>query len=175
GLSLVASQVGAEGAGEYLEVRAERAEAGRSAIEGTDVGIAALPKAIVNTLFRPFPWEARSITALASAVEICLLWGVALYRWRRLAAGVVAWRRTRMTAMGLPFVLLYAATFGMVIVNLGIIARQRIFVFPFLFAMLEGYPAPARNPRPAAGRGRPGVRTGAALPRPALPLGPEAR
>lgn len=175
GLSLVAEQVGVEGAGEYLEVRAERAEAGRSAIEGTEVGITALPQGVVNTLFRPFPWEAGNVTALASSVEIGFLWAVALFRWRRIVAGIVAWRRTRMTAMGLPFVLIYAALFGMVIVNLGIIARQRIFLFPFIFVLLEAFPAPARKPRPGVGRVRARPRAGAHVPLPALPLRPEAR
>jgi hypothetical protein len=32
---------------------------------------------------------------------------------------------------------LYAVSLGFVITNLGIIARQRIFIFPFFFALIE--------------------------------------
>lgn len=147
GLSLVAEQAGVSGVEEYLELRAERAEVGGSAVEGTEVGIAGIPQGILNTLFRPFPWEARNPMALASSLEIWILWAVALFRWRRVAAAIREWRSTRFMAMGLPFVLIYAATFGMVVVNLGIIARQRIFLFPFLFAILEASPELARQRR----------------------------
>lgn len=150
GLSLVGvGDVGAAGVGEYLEERARSAEAGRSAVEGPQVGITAVPQALVNTLFRPFPWEATNVMALASALEIGFLWIVALARWRSVLAAIRGWRGRRFMAMGLPFVLLYAATFGMVIVNLGIIARQRIFLFPFLFALVEGARAPEDAPRRA--------------------------
>jgi hypothetical protein len=87
--------------------------------------------------------------SLGSGLEIWFFWTVALFRWRRIVAAFREWRSTRFMAMGLPFVLVYAIAFGMVIYNLGIVARQRIFLFPFLFAMLEAFPAPARQHRRA--------------------------
>jgi hypothetical protein len=157
GLRLVTEVEGVTGAGEYLEARAAISDTRGSAIETRGVGIGAIPHALTVTLMRPFPWEARNPMALGSALEIWALWLILLVRWRSVWAALRQWRHSRFLAMGLPFVLMYAITFGMVVYNLGIVSRQRIFLFPFIFAMLEAYPpvrraARARHPLPRPAR-----------------------
>ena len=151
GIALVsAGETGTEGAAEYLEYRARNAEMGGTSVERTgEVGITRVPAALLLTLFRPFPWEATNLVAMGTALEIWFLWGMMLFHWRRVLEALRNWRGSRFLAMGLPFVLLYSAAFGMIIVNMGIVVRQRIFVFPFLFALLAGASAPV-VPRPAA-------------------------
>jgi hypothetical protein len=61
------------------------------------------------------------------------------------------------------FVVLYAVALGLMLTNLGIIARQRIFLFPFLFVLLQGVPSSRSS---AVGAGK--VRLRAVL-RPARP------
>ncbi|HEX6039717.1 hypothetical protein [Longimicrobium sp.] len=172
------SEVGMEGVGDYLEERNRRADLGNSSVEG-GVGVAFIPVAIVNTLFRPFPWEASNPMVLGSSIEIWGMWILLLYRWRDLWAGLRGWRSNRLVGMALPFVLVYSAAFGMAVLNLGIIARQRIFLFPFLFAIVETGAAinaarrAARPARPAAARVRraPWPAPADRLPAPATPPG----
>lgn len=124
------------GVGAYLEAR------GKGSSKGSDVQTArvswrGVPAALGNVWLRPFPWEARSPTALLSAVEIGGLWGVLLIRRRRIVQSLKDWRRDRLLRLAVPFLLLYSASAGMTMWNLGIIARQRILLFPFLFLLLE--------------------------------------
>jgi hypothetical protein len=132
---------GMAGVEEYLQSEASGMDMGNSAVEATGVGIASVPLALVNVLLRPFPWEAPNAMALASSAELWALWAILLVNRRRVMASLRGWRSSRLLAMGLPFVLVYAGIFGMLVVNLGIIARQRIFIFPFLLALLEAAPA----------------------------------
>ena len=55
------------------------------------------------------------------------------------------WRSHPVLRVGLPFIVLYSISLGMLVVNLGIIARQRVFLFPFLFYFLEAVPAVSRK------------------------------
>lgn len=148
-MSLVGGEASLRGVGEYIELRQTRIDVGESNIEVAGGGIMAIPKAFLTTLFRPYPWEAKSPMLMGSGLEIWFFWLVALFRGRRIVAALREWRSTRFMTMGLLFVLVYAVTFGMVVYNLGIVARQRIFLFPFLFALLEIVPAPARQHRKA--------------------------
>jgi hypothetical protein len=158
------SELGVAGVEEYLQSEAGAMDVGNSAVDATGVGVASIPLALVNVLFRPFPWEAANAMALASSLELWALWTVVLLRRRRVLAALRAWRSSRLLAMGIPFVLIYASIFGMLVVNMGIIARQRIFIFPFLLVLLEAVPAGAA----ARGR-RPARRAVRAVPAPPLP------
>jgi hypothetical protein len=121
----------------YMEARAASAAVGGSAAEAAGVGWRYAPAALVNILFRPLPWEATNSAMLLAALELALFWFVVACRWRDVVRAVWRWRQHRLTRFGLPFTLLYAASLGMVVVNLGIIARQRIFIFPLLFLFVE--------------------------------------
>lgn len=109
---------------------------------GTSVGSVALslrgaPVAIVNTLFRPFPWEATNRMVFLSSLEILALWVIVLARHRQLLQSLKRWRSDRLLRLSIIFILLYSIPLGMMLVNIGIIARQRIFLFPFIFLLLE--------------------------------------
>jgi hypothetical protein len=107
-----------------------------------------LPVAIINVLFRPFPWEAGNIMMVMSSLEIVFLWGLLLVRRRQLLESLRGWRTSRLLCLAGAFILVYSISFGMTVSNLGIIARQRIFVFPFLFVFLEAMvPATRGIPR----------------------------
>ncbi|MGY1739556.1 MULTISPECIES: hypothetical protein [unclassified Blastococcus] len=93
------------------------------------------PAAALTVLFRPFPWEAGNLQALAAAAEGLVLLGLVVASWRRLQ---MVWRFRR----GRPYVVLCLAylllfvyafsTFG----NFGLLARQRSLVYPFLMALV---------------------------------------
>jgi hypothetical protein len=150
------SDVGVAGVGEYLQSEASAMDEGNSTVDATGVGWASVPLALVNVLFRPFPWEAANPMALASSLELWSLWVVVLVYRRRVLRALRGWRSSRLLALGIPFVLVYAAIFGMLVVNMGIIARQRIFIFPFILVLLEAAPAVARRPGTGAVRVVPG-------------------
>jgi len=117
----------------------------RSAEETTEAGSAFSPvrvntpidmgPAFVTVMFRPFPFEASSATALLSAAE-----GVFLMAW--LAA---SWRRLRSVPRMLrthPYVtysLAYPVVFAFAVstvATFGILARQRVQAIPFLLVFI---------------------------------------
>ena len=147
----------------FIEDDPARRLGGGSGIEAVSVGIRGMVVAPVNVLLRPFPWEARSGLVLLSSLELAAFWGLVLYRRRQVWASLRAWRQEPLLRLSLVFIVLYAVALGLMLSNLGIIARQRIFLFPFLFLLLQGIP----SSRPSAvGGGR--VRLRAML-RPARP------
>lgn len=124
----------AEGVGAYVSDRAANSARGGSIVT-TGTGAVGVLMGLGNVLFRPLPWEVDNFATLVASLEI---WGFWLLLWlhRKNAILVVKqFRSSRLAAMGVPFVLLYATSFGLAIANLGIIARQRIYLFPFLFLL----------------------------------------
>ncbi len=124
-----------EGAQSYLAgtVRSE----GGSRIAMTGAGLGSAPMAMINVLFRPFLWESRNIVQALSSLELCVLWALVLFRAPSLLRGVMGWRKNKLIGATVPFLIIYSTTLGMGVANLGIIARQRIFLFPFLFLLVE--------------------------------------
>lgn len=133
-----------EGVRSYLKAESEGAALGGSAIDNVEVGLSGIPMAMLNILFRPFVWEAHNIMALLAALEILGFWIIVWYRRKNLREALRTWRSHPMLRMAVPFILVYSIALGMLIVNLGIISRQRIFLFPFLFLLLEAAPATRR-------------------------------
>jgi hypothetical protein len=163
-----------EGVREFVEFRSRLTEVGGSSIEAAGGhGLLSIPLALVNILLRPFPWEAHNVFALVSALEISFFWFVAWRRRQELKLCLRYWRSDRLLRFAVPFTLLYVVMIGLTFGNLGIISRQRVVVFPFLFLLLESAPlerrggalvgqlaggareAPSRHAAPAADRPRP--------------------
>lgn len=136
----------AEGVRGYMVEDPSRRAGGKSSIAAVPIGLAGVPLGIINTLFRPFPFEAGNPMVLVSSLEIWFFWAIAWVRRRKLLQALRNWQTDRMIGMALPFILLYSMALGMMVTNLGIIARQRVFLFPFLFMLLE---APAGGARRA--------------------------
>jgi hypothetical protein len=134
-----------EGVQSYLEDTAGRGAGGGSAIDEVGVGLAGVPLAVINILARPFLWEARSLMVLITSLEITLFWVIAWYRRDALLRSLRYWHTDRLLRVAIPFIVVYSLTLGMVIANLAIITRQRIFLFPFLFLLLEAAPRGARR------------------------------
>jgi hypothetical protein len=157
-------QVDLEGVQEFMEHRADMTAIGGSAIGSRGGGMSDVPMAFVNILFRPFPWEAHHAFAMLSSLEMVLLWALAFRRRRTLKEALRGWRQNRLLTFALVFSLVYVLMIGLVFHNLGIISRQRVLVFPFLFLILEAQPVPVRRrapqvaPAPVRRRPQPGRR-----------------
>ncbi len=130
-----------EGLQSYIETDPARRVGGGSEIEAVQVGWRGVPLALVNILFRPFPWAADNIMVLFSSLEVVLFWAIVWYRRRNLWNSLRHWRSDRLLRVAIPFILVYAITLGLLVTNLGVIARQRVFLFPFLFILIEAVPA----------------------------------
>ena len=159
----------AEGVQGYLEDNAGRGGVGQegsgSAVGSGSVGLAGIPMALVNILLRPFPWEARNPQLMLTALEIMAFWVIAWFRRRQLWLAIRTWWTDRLLRVAVPFIVVYSITLGMLLANMGLIARQRILLFPFLFLLVEAAPRAARRARAtAAAPMPPAVPAGARLP-----------
>lgn len=122
---------------EYIEYGNRVTAQGGSEIEAAGFGVTAIPLSIVNVLLRPFPWEAHNLPSLISALEVVLMWGGIFWKRKQVMAALRNWRHSRLTRFSLLFTVLYVIGLGMNMGNMGIIARQRVLVFPLLFAFVE--------------------------------------
>lgn len=131
----------AEGMQELISKRTALATGGGSEIEAPAGGLAAIPVAFVNILMRPFFWEAHNFQALLASMELVVFW-VVLWRRRRRVWFVLrhCWRSDPFLRFALLMTGAYTIMIGLVFGNLGIIARQRILLFPFLLLLLEAIP-----------------------------------
>ncbi|MDX1383095.1 MAG: hypothetical protein R3190_05580 [Thermoanaerobaculia bacterium] len=127
----------------------DQTEQGGSNIGAAPLTPAGVPMAFVNIWMRPFLWEAHNLTALFAAAEITAFWGLVLWRRRETWAALRNWRRHRLLRFGLPFLLGYTLMIGIAFGNLGIIARQRTLIFPFMLMFLLAVPelGPRRGAR----------------------------
>jgi hypothetical protein len=157
--SLGMSEPDAAEVGAYLEARGRTYQTGGSNIQTASVSWMGVPTALVTVWLRPFPWEVKSLMAMLSMLEIGCLWGAILLFRRPVLRSLRAWRHDRLLRLAIPFLLLYSVSAGMTMWNLGILARQRILLFPFLFLLFALDPRRCRERR---------------LPR-LLPLGPAHR
>jgi hypothetical protein len=135
--------------GEYLV----RTQSGVSRMGGASVGTGRLNPltAAINVLMRPFLWEARSVTSLMAAFEITCVWFLAWWQRRKIIAFVRVYKGHRVLWMAIIFIATYAVAMGLASGNLGVIARQRIHIFPFLFIFLAGPPIVQRVNRHRVG------------------------
>jgi len=126
-----------EGVQEHFEFRAGQTEQGGSRIATTS-GWASIPMAFITILARPFLWEARGI-ALLSALEITAFWVIV---WRKRSTAwpfLKNWRHDPFSRFGLVFTLGISLMYGLAFANLGIIARQRAVILPFLMTLVTGH------------------------------------
>jgi hypothetical protein len=94
-----------------------------------------IPRAFFTVLFRPMPFEVQSVTQLFSALETTVVLGAFLVYRRQVLFAV----RLSLKLAYLQFVAAYTIAFVFAwssIGNLGIIARQRSLVLPFLLVFL---------------------------------------
>lgn len=120
---------------EQIEFRSTQTQSGGSAISIAR-GLSSIPMAFVNVLLRPFPWEAHHIFALFASLEVWTMWALVLARRREALRIVRSWRSSRLVAFAIPTVLMITLLYGVAFSNLGIIARQRVIILPFVFVLI---------------------------------------
>ena len=142
-----------EGMREFVAFRQGQTEVGGSEIGAVGLSPTGVAMALVNVWLRPFPWDAHNLTSAFAAVEMLLVWWLLWKRRRAVLVALKAWRRHRLLRFGLPFLVVYSLMIGLTFANLGILARQRTPILPFLLLVLLAAPDPAVAqapvPRPA--------------------------
>ena len=121
---------------EEIQYRSNNTNRGGSSMGARNIDAVSLPLGLFNVLFRPLPFEARGPTMAIAAIEVFVFWA---WMWKsRRAVGhtLRAWRRNRYLVFGMSFGLPYAALIGLTFVNMGILARQRVLMMPFLVGVL---------------------------------------
>jgi hypothetical protein len=138
----------------FLADVSERTATGGSEVEGGAVGSPAqLPGAVIKVLYRPLIYEARSFQQLASAMEGTILLVITVWKLPTM------WRRKRLLREKPMLLLAFFYTGGFIIgfsaiLNLGILARQRIQVLPLFFLLLVGLGWDETRPRKGPTRRR---------------------
>jgi hypothetical protein len=97
------------------------------------------PEATATVLFRPFPWEAHSLTVGVASLEGVILLGLTLTSWRRLRQLPRALWQDAYVTYALTYCALFVLAFSN-FANFGILARQRVQMLP-LFLVLLSIPA----------------------------------
>src|SRR5438067_6403119 len=141
----------ATGAQQYMGV--ESYESGMSFMRGSIYNTAyggssfgsgsSLPMRILTSpflVFRPFPWEAKSIQALLAALEGFGLFWFAVRRRRHIQALIGTWRQNSFVLFLLIFSAEFTVLFAAAISNFGLLVRERVMLLSFML-MLACVPA----------------------------------
>ena len=111
---------------------------GGSAVDDQVVtSVSALPGAVLRVLFRPLPHEAHNLQALLSAAEGTFLLALTAWRLPKIVRNFRYIRSYPYLIMSLVFTVAFVFVFSSIF-NLGILARQRSQVLPFLMAVVVG-------------------------------------
>lgn len=113
--------------------------------------IKTFPKAVNVALFRPYPWEARKIIVIPSAIEALFTLGLTLYVLFK-----VGFFRTFISILGDPvilfcliFAIIFAFAVGFTSYNFGALARYKIPCLPFYYVamilLLDKIPKPRKG------------------------------
>jgi len=152
GLALVAAVVAAsaiqqlgveaeqEALSEFIRDRSARTVQGGSRMEVSS-GPAVVPMAFVNVLARPFLWEAHNPLAVLSAIEVLFFWWLIWRRRTDVWVMLQRWRHNRFLLFIVPLTAVLIFFYGAFVSNMGILARQRVIVLPFMFIIAEAAPA----------------------------------
>ena len=108
-------------------------EAGASAFTPVDtrspLGLAIL---IPTVLFRPFPWEVHNQNALITSLEGLGLMALIVYRFRSVRAAILGAAQNPFLLTSVLYALMVIYVFS-ALANFGLIARQRVQIFPYVF------------------------------------------
>ncbi|MEM6813977.1 MAG: hypothetical protein AAF600_06235 [Bacteroidota bacterium] len=98
-------------------------------------GLTSIPRGIVDVLMRPFLWEVRNPLTFASSLEINSVLLLLLWKRKSVVTFIRSSLKNRLSTFVISFVLVYTITVGLFENNIGLIARHRTIIFPFLFLM----------------------------------------
>ena len=108
-------------------------------LDGTIGGMVKLaPMAIVTSLFRPFPWEARNPVMVLSAIEafFFLLFTVRIFYRVGVFKTLSVIANTPILSLCFIFSLIFAASVGVSTSNFGTLVRYKIPLIPFYLSAL---------------------------------------
>lgn len=115
----------------------------QSSYGGSEITLAQGPlkfvQAPINILLRPFPWEVGGFLQVISFFDIYFIWYLIFRNWKAVKRSFSMIRRDRLIAFCFAFVALFAVGAGLALVNIGLIARQRIILYPFIFIIIYAY------------------------------------
>ena len=120
---------------ETLEEVERRSGQGGSEFVGTGPSLRNLPLNVVTVLFRPFPFEVNNVQALLAAFEGLVLIVLFVLAWPRLRTIPRRLFKQPYVTFCVTYAILYCFMFSAV-QNFGILARQRVLVFPFVLVLL---------------------------------------
>lgn len=112
---------------------------GSGSLDEKQGGLSSIPRGVVDVLFRPFIWEIDNILSLASTIEINFVVILLLVKRKSVFQFIRNGLKHRLSTFALAFVGIYVVTIGLFENNIGIIARHRAIIFPFLFLMAFAY------------------------------------
>jgi hypothetical protein len=118
-----------------LEQSGEGTAGGGSEFEGGGTSLRNLPMNIVTVLFRPFAFEVNNIQALLAALEGTLLLVLFVLALPRLRSILRRLRKQPYITYCVTYAILFCYMFAS-FQNFGILARQRVLVFPVVLALL---------------------------------------
>ena len=99
-------------------------------------------------MFRPFPWEVRSLTAVPASCEGLALFLFVFFRRKYLLGLLRNARSNTLVVFAILFFLMFSAVFSISISNFGLLARQRVMVLPlFLTLVVASKTFPQSRPR----------------------------
>lgn len=131
-------ELSVEGAMDVLEFRQNQTAQGGSNFEAGDISRPlSFPIAMVTMLFRPLPWEANNLQAMAQSLESVMLIGVILLRIKSLGRAIASSLSSTYLRYLVICIIVFAVALSL-IQNFGILARQRAMMLPFVF-MLVAY------------------------------------
>ncbi|WP_340153112.1 hypothetical protein [uncultured Marivirga sp.] len=114
-------------------------EYGTGVLDEKAGGIGSIPQGIVDVLARPFLWEIRNVLTAAAAIEINAVLLLLIIKRKSFMRFVKDSLSHRLSTFVLAFVFIYVVTVGLFENNIGLIARHRSIIFPFLFLMAFAY------------------------------------
>jgi len=123
---------------QFLSDVSDQTATGGSQVDGGAVGSPAqLPGAIIKVLFRPLIYEAGNAQALLSALEGTALLAITVWNLPTM------WRNKRRLREKPYLMMAFFYTGGFIvgfsaILNLGLLARQRVQVLPLFFVLIAG-------------------------------------
>jgi hypothetical protein len=120
---------------ETLEYAEGQTGQGGSAFAGGGASVRDLPVNIITVLFRPFAFEVNNVQSLLAALEgtmLIVLFVLAIPRLRRIPRRL---RKQPYITYCLTYAILFCFMFS-AFQNFGILARQRVLVFPLVLVLL---------------------------------------
>jgi hypothetical protein len=93
-------------------------------------------------LFRPFPWEVRSLQAAIAGMEAL---GLMIFFWRRrefIRLSLRSWRENAFILFSWVYILEFSLVFAGAMTNFGTLARQRVMLIPLALMIVLTQPLP---------------------------------